>query len=1084
MNPSSNPEINDERYEFPAAFGQEQLWYLHEIAPESSAYNIAYAFELAGDLDVGALEEAFPRLIQRHDALRTGFAVVDEQLRQIVRAAVDFRLDITDLGALAPEASEKALAGMKQQCARRRFDLSEAPLLWAHLARMSSDRHVLLMCIHHIVVDHLSVLQLGAELQDFYGVAHGPVSQPVPTSGWSDDERLQFADYVVWQREQMSDDVIARKVDHWVSVVGPSPQMLALPTDRPRPASQTFCGDELPVYLPHALGCALRAQAQKQKQSLFVLMLSALSLVLHKYSGQRELMVGCPMANRPGEELHDVVGLFMNVLPVRVQVDSAARFDQLAQQVRRQVTNALAHQDTPFERIVRAVRCDDRASRNPLVQVGFTFQDPPLALDLPDLQVRSEALHNGGSKFDLNLWFWDDGSDVAGLIEYNTDLFDAQTVSRFSDHLLEVLRQAVAAPCTPVADFSLVSSHERAMTRSCAEETACEGVLTSMHEAFFQRAAELPLGIVLMHAKGELSAGELAARADSIAWRLQRSGILPGDIVAVCLERGEALLPSLLAVLRCGAAYLPLDPSLPGERIAYMLRDSGARLVLVEAATRSALPQSDVPLLSADAEHEGPESAAFVPHVPRPEDIAYVMYTSGSTGRPKGVCIPHRAVGNFLSAMRERPGIDKDDVLLALTMYAFDISVLELFLPLSFGARVQLVDRSAVADGEALRRLIDTGPATMIQATPSTWHLLRGAGWKGKVGLKALIGGEPLPPTLAKWLLPRVRELWNMYGPTETTVWSTCAKIDDRNVEQCPIGTPVVNTIVEIVDENLRVLPPGIAGELVIGGKGIAAGYLEREQLTRERFIVLEETGDKVYRTGDRAIWRNGQLHHLGRDDDQVKIRGFRIELGEVESVLATLPEVESAAARVWPTEEGDSRIHAYYCTRSGGELPQSRLREHARSFLPAYMLPQVFVHLSAIPLLPNGKIDRNALPERNDPIARGTVPASDEGLSPNESMLLSVCRDLIGNEAVALDDNFFDAGGHSLLALTLISRIESQTGVRLPILKIARSSLRTLSVELVDSVDRQPVDDTGLAGRLNRWVRATVGGARSGAFP
>ncbi|MBW3549963.1 MAG: amino acid adenylation domain-containing protein, partial [Proteobacteria bacterium] len=1003
-----------ELYEFPASFGQEQLWYLHELDPDSTAYNIALAFELHGELDEAALQRAFDTLIRRHDALRTGFAVVDEQLRQRVSSTVPFTLETVDLQACDELGRNRRLAELKHECARHHFDLSQASLLSVRLARLEARRHVLLLCIHHIVVDHISVLQIGREIGELYAACKS--AAPIEV----DEERLQFPDYVVWQREQMSEEVIAHKLEYWNSVLGDQPHTLDLPTDRVRPAVQSFAGDELSVCLPRELSAGLRRHAQREKQSLFVAVLSALNVVLHKYSGQRDLIVGCPMANRPTEEMHEVLGLFMNVLPVPVGIDPDQHFDQLAEHVRRQVTRTQALQDTPFEKIVRSGDITRSASHNPLVQVWFTFQDAPLELTLPGLEVMSEPLHNGGSKLDLSIWFWDDGESIRGLIEYNTDLYDASTVQRFSEHLTQVLRQVVERPQVRVADISLLTERERQEARRT--DTLHSGTLSSMHEAFFARAAVQPESVVLTTDAGEVSAGRLAARADAIGCELQRRGVAPGDVVAVCLERDEALVAALLGVLRCGAAYLPLDPSLPAERLEYMLQDSGVRTAIAGPATHGTLPADSIDILDVDAPaHGAPQD--FVPHVPGAEEPAYLMYTSGSTGRPKGVWVVHGAVGNFISAMQQRPGIGQDDVVLALTTCAFDISVLELFVPLAVGARVRLADRTTAEDNVALQQAIDTGGVTVMQATPSTWRLLRASGWEGKAGLKALVGGEALPPDLAQWLLPRVGELWNMYGPTETTIWSSCARIDHGNSATCPIGQPIWNTSIHVVDENLQLLPAGLAGELVIGGRGLSPGYHNRSELTAQRFVKLPETGETVYRTGDRGVWRDGQLQHLGRSDDQVKIRGHRIELGEIEVVLAGVPDVDVVAARVWCIDDADHRLVAYYSSRSGAPVSADLLREHARRFLPNYMLPQHFVQLSAIPLLPNGKINRNALPAPLGGAPKTTAAVAETDLTPQQRLVLTVCRELIGDDDIALDDNFFDAGGHSLLALTMMGR-------------------------------------------------------------
>lgn len=1068
--PPPNPEMSAaaEVFHFPPSFGQEQLWYLHELAPDSTAYNIAFAFELHGELDKEALEQAFAMLVQRHDALRTGFAMVGEQLTQVVRSVVHFQMDTIDLGALPAGGRGGRIKDLKWHCARRHFDLSRAPLLHVQLVKLTADQHILLLCLHHIVVDHISVIRIGTELGELYGACRSGAAVVI------DDGRLQFPDFAVWQREQMTDTTTASKVEHWRGVLDGKHQTLDLPTDRPRRGVKSFRGAEWPACLPQVLSADLRAHAQRQKQSLFVVILSALAVVLHKYSGHGDVIVGCPMANRQAEELHAVVGLFMNVLPIPIDVDPRQGFDGLSQQVRRQVVQAQGFQDTPFEMIVRAGQVAASAAQNPLVQVLFTFQEAPLQLALPGLRVVSQALDNGGSKLDLSLWYWDDGEHIRGLIEYNSDLFDEATVQAFEQHLAQVLRGITEDPAIRVEDISLLTASDLASIASRIDETARADVLPDMHGAFFARAAAQPGWIALETACGERSAGELATLADAIGQQLQQRGVVPGDIVGVCLERGEVLLASLLGVLRCGGAYLPLDPSLPAERIAYMLEDSRARHVIAEPATRTVLPVTAIAIVMADTA-DADTSRAFLPHTPAPGDIAYLMYTSGSTGKPKGVRIPHGAVGNLLSAMRERPGIQERDVWLALTTYAFDISVLDLFLPLAWGAKVWLADRRTAEDGMALRSLIQTGGITVLQATPSTWRLLRTSGWEGKPGLKGLTGGEALSPELAKWLVPRIGELWNLYGPTETTVYSSGARIDASNMDACPIGRPIANTTIHIVDEQLRRLPAGVPGELVIAGKGLSLGYHDRQDLTEQAFVRLPETGEAVYRTGDLALWRrDGQLQHLGRKDSQVKVRGFRIELGEIETVLASLREIDSVAVSVWRVSDADHRLVAYYTTRSGSPVPAASLREHARGFLPDYMLPQHFVALERLPLLPSGKVNRDALPAPI--IGNQCAEVFDCGdMTSEELTVLNVCRELIGSHAIGLDENFFDAGGHSLLAVTMASRLEKITGTRLSILKIATHSLRALASDLGSAAIALPAPRQGFGTRLARWARAAL---------
>jgi amino acid adenylation domain-containing protein len=1063
----------DAVYRFPPTFGQEQLWYLHALAPESTAYNIAFAFTLRGALDADALERAIAALVRRHDALRTGFALVDEQLRQVVRGDVPVELERIDLADLPEDVRASRLDALRDACARHRFDLGAPSLLWTRLVRLGPGHHVLLLCVHHIVVDHLSILQLGRELAGLYA---GDAALAA-----DDGERLQLPDFAVWQRGQMDEATIGQRLAQWSGLLPARPATLELPTDRPRPPRQSFAGAEVPVCLPRELTARLRAHAQRERQSLFVVLLAAMYVVLHKYTAQRELIIGSPMANRAAEELQDVVGLLMNVLPIPVVVDPDEPFDAFAQQVRRQVAKVQGLEDTPFERLVQAHGGRHTAAHNPLAQVWFTFQDAPLSLALPGLEVESAPLHNGGAKFDLSFWFWDDAAHVRGLIEYDTDLFDADTARGLGEHLVEVVRAVVAEPAIRIADISLLSPAERAALRAPDVPAGVEAD-DALHAAFFALAGREPERPVLQTKQGVATAGALARQADAIAAELQRRGVARGEIVGVCLERDASLPAALLGVARSGAAWLPLDPTLPAERVAYMVQDSGLRLALVGAATRGLLP-GDVRTVDVDA--VDPSALAdFAPPTVGGDDLAYVMYTSGSTGRPKGVRIPHGAVSNFLAAMRERPGIDRDDVVLALTTYAFDISVLELLLPLTVGAKVWLADRATAEDGAALRRLVETAGITLLQATPSTWRMLRASGWEGDAHLKALAGGEPLPPDIAAWLAPRVRELWNMYGPTETTVWSTCARIDAANAATCPIGTPIRRTTVHVVDERLRCLPAGVPGELAIGGRGLALGYHDRDALTAERFACLPETGERVYRTGDRVVRRrDGQLHHLGRNDHQVKIRGFRIELGEVEAVLAQRAELDAVAVRDWRVDADDHRLVAYYSTRTGAPLPAAELREHARALLPGYMLPQHFVHLPALPQTPNGKVDRKALP---DPVATPDAapvetPAA-AAMTPEETLLVQACRELIGNASIGPDDNFFEAGGHSLLALTLMARVEKQTGRRLTILDLTTNSLGSLAQGLADG--RAPAGEAGMGSRLSRWMRTALGPRPSVASP
>ncbi len=1028
-------------YRFPTTFSQRQLWYVQATAPGNTAYNIPFAFTLRGALDVPALERAVAELVARHDALRTVFEVHGEDVRQVVDMGLSVPIEHIDLSALAAEARAQALAEQRARIACHVFDLARPPLLVLRLLKLAEGEHVLLLCVHHIVMDHLSVLAFGQELGALYADYRCGRTPAPPAEG------LQYPDYAVWQADALDTAAIESRLPHWIESLAGFPHQLELPTDQPRPPLQSFEGEELRVAFSPELSRALRVFAQAEQQTLFTVVLAGLGLLLRGYTGQDRVIVGCPFANRGAEELEPVMGLFMNLLPVGLAIDPQQGFSALVRDARRQMMKAQGVQDTPFEKIVQALGVQRDAARNPLVQAWYTFQDAPMALALDGLEVDSEPLPNGGAKLDLSFWFWDDGARIRGLIEFDSALFERASIERLGERLERVLAQAVATPQQPVAQISLIADSERADLDAMSTGPAPARDWRSPHAAFFERARREPEAIVLEAVDGRFSAAELAARADAVAEALNARGVTAGDIVGVALARRSDLVAALLGVLRAGAAWLPLDPELPIERLRYMREDAGARLVLVDADSAGLFDAAES--LSVNTLPRAP-SAGFAPAPEAPDSLAYVIYTSGSTGRPKGVRIPRRAVGNFLASMAEAPGFAPGQRLLALTTYAFDISVLELLLPLAAGGCVVLGERALLEAPGRLSSALREQRIDVFQATPSTWRLLRAEDWAGQSDLVALTGGEALTPELAQWLRPRVGALWNLYGPTETTVWSSQQRIDAGELDRCPIGRPVASTGLHVVDAQLQRLPCGLPGELLITGAGLAEGYHARPELTAEKFVRLPETGERAYRTGDIALrLPTGELLHLGRRDHQVKLRGYRIELGEIEAALCAHPQVESAVVAVHGSED-DQRLLAWV-VGTPPEPTAAELRAHLASRLPAYMLPQHVLSLAALPLLPNGKLDRARLPlpsaQTSDPSS--TPAAEPAALSATASAVLALARELLGTREVQLGDNFFDAGGHSLLALTLATRVEKQLGVKLSLLAIAHGSLGALAAQI-----------------------------------
>ncbi len=1030
-------------YRFPTTFSQRQLWYVQATAPQATAYNIPFAFTLRGALDVPALERALAELVARHDALRTFFEVHGEEVRQVVDMGLAVPIEHIDLSALAAEARAQALAEQRARIACHVFDLARPPLIVLRLLKLGEREHALLLCMHHIVMDHLSVLAFGQELSALYADYRQGRTPAPPVEG------LQYPDYAVWQQEALDTAAIESRLPHWIESLAGFPHQLELPTDHPRPPLQSFEGEELRVAFSPELSRALRVFAQAEQQTLFTVVLAGLGVLLRGYTGQDRVIVGCPFANRGAEELESVMGLFMNLLPVGLAIDPQQGFSALVRDARRQMMKAQGVQDTPFEKIVQALGVQRDAARNPLVQAWYTFQDAPMALALDGLEIDSEPLPNGGAKLDLSFWFWDDGARIQSLIEFDSALFERASIERLGQRLESVLAQAVADPQQPVAQISLIADSERAELDAMSAGPAAARDWRSPHAAFFERALREPEALVLEAVDGSFTAAQLAARADAVAEALTARGVRAGDIVGVALARRSDLLAALLGVLRAGAAWLPLDPDLPAERLRYLREDAGARLVLVDADSAGRFDTAES--LSVDTLPRAP-SAGFAAAAEAPDSLAYVIYTSGSTGRPKGVRIPRHAVGNFLASMAEAPGFAPGQRLLALTTCAFDISVLELLLPLAAGGCVVLGERALLEAPGRLASALREQRIDVFQATPSTWRLLRAEDWSGQSNLTALTGGEALTPELAQWLRPRVGALWNLYGPTETTVWSSLQCIDAGELDRCPIGRPIAGTALHVVDAQRRRLPSGLPGELLITGAGLAEGYHARPELTAEKFVTLPETGERAYRTGDIALrLPGGELLHLGRRDHQIKLRGYRIELGEIEAALVAHPQVEAAVVGVHGSED-DQRLLAWVVGKS--PIPTAaELRAHLASRLPAYMLPQQLLNLEALPLLPNGKLDRSRLPlpaaHASEASQTPAMHASSAAPSAAAGAVLAIARELLGSHEVQLVDNFFDAGGHSLLALTLATRVEKQLGAKLSLLAIAQGSLGALAAQI-----------------------------------
>ncbi|HEY7767794.1 non-ribosomal peptide synthase/polyketide synthase [Longimicrobium sp.] len=1008
----------------PLSFAQERLWFIDRLQPGSAVYNIPLARRLAGALDVAALERALGEIVRRHEALRTVFAEVDGSPVQVIAPFGGFALPVEDLSELGEADREAEVRRRAGEEPRRAFDLAAGPLFRAALVRVDAEDHVLLLSMHHTVSDEWSMGVLFREMSALYAAYREGRESPLP------ELPVQYADYAVWQREQLAGAVLDRQLAYWRERLAGAPELLELPTDHPRPAVQTYRGATVPVELSPQLLERLRALGRSDGATLYMTLLSAFQVLLSKYGGSEDVVVGSPIAGRTRREVEELIGFFVNTLVLRADLSGDPSFRETLRRVREAALGADEHQEVPFEKLVAELQPERSLSHSPLFQVMFTLQDAgPGGAALPGLRVGGVGAELASAQFDLSLTLAATPQGLRGGLNYSTDLFDRGTIERMLGHLQRVLEQAAARPEARLSELDLLGEAERRLVLHAWNDTAADYPADRcIHELFQAQAARTPHAVALRFEGESLTYAVLNERANRLAQHLRGHGVGPEVPVGVLMERSVEMVVSLLAVLKAGGAYVPLDPGLPAERLAYMLDDSAVPLVLVQAALREAVPAREgVGVLAVDAlaEEVAAESTENPPGGPGPDSLAYVIYTSGSTGRPKGVMNTHRGVVNLLWSMRGTVAMAPGDRLLAITTFAFDISVLELFLPLLSGARVEILDRFAASDPARLRAAVGAGVGTVLQATPATWRLLLDAGWEGAENLRALSGGEALPGELAARLRERVGALWNVYGPTETTIWSTAQELGagmDGGRGHVSIGAPVANTRVYVLDRYLAPVPAGVPGELYIGGAGVARGYLGRPGLSAERFVpdpFSAESGARLYRTGDRARWRpDGTLEFLGRNDHQVKVRGFRIELGEIEAVLRQHESVTDCVVVTRADVPGDPRLVAYLVADAEAEA----FREHLRRSLPEYMVPAAFVGLDALPLTPNGKLDRKALPApEDDAYARGSYEAP---LGEVEAALTEIWAEVLAVERVGRWDHFFELGGHSLLAIRLIERM------------------------------------------------------------
>jgi amino acid adenylation domain-containing protein len=1056
----------------PLSFAQQRLWFLDQMEPGNPFYNISAVVRLSGKLDVTALEHSFGEIVSRHEVLRTRFEVIDGQPVQIITPALSWNLPLIDLRELSEEERQKDVTRRAAEEAQTPFDLFTGGLLRTTLLQLGDEEYALLVTMHHIVSDAWSVGIFIRELTALYGSFVDEQESPLPALA------VQYADFACWQQQWLTGDVLAAQMDYWKQHLAGAPALLNFPTDRPRPAVQKFQGETQTLVLPKSLTDSLKSFSRQQGATLFMTLLAGFKSLLFRYTNQRDIVVGTPIAGRNRADIENLIGFFVNTQAIRTQIDAEMSFKDLLAQVRTAVLDAHARQDLPFEKLVEELQPERSLSHTPIFQVMFALQNVPMPeLELRGLTVNALEATVKTAKFDFSLSFEEETEELVGTLEYNTDLFDAATMTRLVAHYQRLLEDVVRTDKITVGDLQLLSETEREQLLVGWNDTATEAASSICVQQQFERQAEVQPDAIAVLCDGQvLSYRELNRRANALAHELRRLGVGPEVVVGICIDRSPELLVAVLGVLKAGGAYLPLDPHYPCERLSFMLQDSGASVLLTQKTLLEKLPAHQGTTVCVDdlkeEVHETPISTDL-------NNLAYVIYTSGSTGRPKGVAVSHGALLNLVSWHLSAFKVSASDIATLLAGVGFDASVWELWPYLCCGASLDIPPDEVRSSPEGLRDWLTQHNVTIsFVPTPVAEPMLT-LDWSAQSRLRTLLtGGDRLHTWPSSSLSFAVI---NNYGPTENAVVSTSGLVSREGGGTAPsLGKPISNVRVYIVDQRGEPVPVGVAGELWVGGDSLARGYLQRPDLTAELFVPDAFSGDsgaRLYRTGDLTrYFPDGAIEFLGRIGSQVKVRGHRIELGEVETALRETVGVREAVVQCCEPRAGEQSLVAYVVPddHHAAGLASNNLRSALREKLPDYMVPAFFVLLDQLPLTDNGKVDRSSLPApvtevEDDPATPRT---------PTEELLSNIWAEILRLRRVGLNDNFFDLGGHSLLATQVVSRVREMFKVELPLRALFESP--TIA-ELAQTVDA--VLQTNAGGTLTSIERADRAGHLSLSF-
>jgi amino acid adenylation domain-containing protein len=1025
----------------PLSFAQQRLWVLHQLDPGNASYNMPEAVRLSGPLKVRTLELSLNEVIRRHEVLRTTFRTTEDGPVQVITPALTLDLPFLDLSELTEPEREAEARRLTAEEAARPFDLASGPVLRASLLRLGPEEHVLLFTMHHIASDVWSMGVLVREVMALYNAFSRGQQSPLQ------ELPIQYADYAVWQRQWLQGAELERQLDYWKRQLTGAPTVLELPTDRTRPAVQSSRGASQSFSLTRTLSESLLRLARQENCTAFMCLLAAFNTLLYRYTGQSDLLVGTPMAGRSRSETEPLIGFFVNTLVLRTDLSGGPSFRELLGRVREASLGAAAHQDLPFEKLVEELQPERDLSRSPLFQVMFVLQNVRLeAPALSELKLLPIGEAPAIAKFDLTLFMSETEGELGGSFEYNTDLFEAATIARMVEHFEQLLEAIAANPDQSISTLPVLAEAECDALLVSFNQTAREyPKAICIHELIERQAEETPNAVAVSFKDERLTYEELNRRSNQVARRLREMGVGPDVLVGVLIGRSPELPIALLGVLKAGGAYLPLDSSQPQERLAVVLADARVRVLLTVERMREALSGQGVPLICVDAERAQLErlDARNLAPLASPENLAYVIYTSGSTGVPKGAMIPHRGLVNYLSWCVGAYSVAEGQGAPVHSPIGFDLTVTSLFAPLLAGRTTRLLPEEEGVEslGRALREGRDF---SLVKITPAHLevlrHLLPAEGAAGRTN-SFIIGGEALlGEHISFWQqhAPETR-LINEYGPTETVV-GCCVYEVPRGVTfagNVPIGRPIANTQLYILDRNMQPVPTMVSGELYIGGDGLARGYLNRPDATAEKFVpdpFSNCPGARLYRTGDLARFlADGEIEYLGRIDNQVKIRGFRIELGEVESALNRHPSVREAVVAVREDAPGDKRLVAYVIAEPEHQPTLGEMRRDLKDSLPGYMMPSALVILDALPLTQNGKVDQRALPAPAD----ARTPSRHAFIAPRnltELSLVEIWEEVLNYRPIGVTDDFFDLGGHSVLALRVMAQIQKLFGLDLPL--------------------------------------------------